>query len=137
MSNKILIEIITPDKTVVSKNVDTVVATSLDGEFAVLYGHIPLLAVLDISKLYFRFSNKIEYVSLSGGISNVTSDKVTILADTAELSNDIDIDRAKKVLKKAEEYLKTCSSDDINIDDVKKDLSKSKIRLDVSNLGNF
>ena len=72
MANKIMLEVVTPDKLLLSKEVDVVVATGVDGEFGVLHGHVPFLATLDIGELRYRDGNQEEYAAIAGGFAEVT-----------------------------------------------------------------
>jgi len=105
MANKILLEVVTPDRLLVSKEVDVVVATGVDGEFGVLYGHVPFLATLDIGELRYRDGNEVEYLAVAGGFAEVTGKKITVLAEAAELAEEIDVQRAEKARERAERRL--------------------------------
>jgi len=84
MSKKLLLEIVTPDRKVLSQDVDYVGAPGALGEFGVLPNHIPFLSALGIGNLYYKDSGKTHYVFVSGGFAEVSPDKVTILAEAAE-----------------------------------------------------
>ncbi len=105
MASTIRLEIVTPDKLVLSQDVEYVGVPGLMGQFGVLKNHIPFLSALAIGSLYYRTEGKIHYVFLSGGFADVTQDKLTILAESAERAEEIDIARAKKAREKAEQRL--------------------------------
>jgi F-type H+-transporting ATPase subunit epsilon len=105
MASTIRLEIVTPDKLVLSQDVDYVGVPGLMGQFGVLKNHIPFLSALAIGSLYYRTGGKIHFVFLSGGFADVTQDKVTILAESAERAEEIDIARAKKAKERAEQRL--------------------------------
>ena len=105
MASTIRLEIVTPDKLVLSQDVEYVGVPGLMGQFGVLKNHIPFLSALAIGSLYYRTEGKIHYVFLSGGFADVTRDKLTILAESAERAEEIDIARAKKAREKAEQRL--------------------------------
>lgn len=99
------LEIVTPDQVVLDTYVDYVGAPGVDGEFGVLAGHIPLLTALQIGMLYYRVEDKETHVFVSGGFVEVANNKISILAQSAELADKIDIERAKESMKRAEERL--------------------------------
>ncbi|MFO7801552.1 MAG: F0F1 ATP synthase subunit epsilon [Desulfovermiculus sp.] len=105
MASTIRLEIVTPDKLVLSQDVEYVGVPGLMGQFGVLKNHIPFLSALAIGSLYYRTEGKIHYVFLSGGFADVTQDKLTILAESAERAEEIDIARAKKARERAEQRL--------------------------------
>jgi len=105
------LEIITPEKTVVKDEVDVVEATGAEGEFGIMPGHTQFLTTLKIGEIRYRKGNETVYLSSSGGFAEVVDDKVTLLVDTAERSQEIDVDRAKRAMEKAEAELKSLSYD--------------------------
>jgi F-type H+-transporting ATPase subunit epsilon len=106
MANKILLEIVTPERTLLSEMVDVVVAPGELGEFGVLAHHIPFLTKLKIGELRFRVDNKTRYVSTTGGYAEVLPDRVTVLTSAAEEATDIDVIRAKAARERAEQRLR-------------------------------
>ena len=105
------LEIITPEKTVVKDEVDVVEATGAEGEFGIMPGHTQFLTVLKIGEIRYKKGSETVYLASSGGFAEVVEDKVTLLVDTAERSHEIDVDRAKRALERAEAELKTLSYD--------------------------
>ncbi len=110
----IKLEIVTPEKYVVNQQVGIVMAPGTMGEFGVLPNHTPFLSSLETGKVHFRdLQDKEHVVFISGGFSETLPDRVTILAETAEYREKIDIDRAKAAYDRARERL---ASSDKNID---------------------
>lgn len=105
MDKTLLLEIVTPDRLVMSKQVDYVACPGFEGEFGVLPNHIPFLSALKIGNLYFKTGGKAHYVFVSGGFADVSAGKVTILAESAEKAEEIDIERARKAKERAEARL--------------------------------
>ncbi|MBE9580523.1 MAG: F0F1 ATP synthase subunit epsilon [Proteobacteria bacterium] len=106
MAGNIMLEVVTPDKAVVSEEAQIVVAPGEYGEFGVLIGHTSFLTTLKIGMLRYKDSGGAErIVFVNGGFAEVLPDKVTILAESADRRRDIDMDRAKAALKRAEERL--------------------------------
>lgn len=102
---RILLEIVTPDKVVVSEEVDIVTAPGVAGEFGVLAGHAPMLAGLKIGSVHYRVGDREEWVAVSGGFCEVTGKKVTLLVEAAEKAHEIDVERALRAKERAEKRL--------------------------------
>jgi F-type H+-transporting ATPase subunit epsilon len=102
MSKTLLLEIVTPDRKVLSEPVDYVGAPGVVGEFGVLPNHIPFLSALGIGNLYYKVGGKSHYVFVAGGFAEVGADKVTVLAEVAEKATEIDAERAQKAKERAE-----------------------------------
>ncbi len=103
---KILLEIVTPQGLVFSEEVDEVTAAGSEGEFGVLPGHVPFVTTLKIGILTCKKGNESKYFFVNWGYAEVGPEKVMILADSAEKSEEIDLDRAMAARKRAEERLK-------------------------------
>ncbi|MCD4805563.1 MAG: F0F1 ATP synthase subunit epsilon [Desulfobacterales bacterium] len=106
MAGNIRLEVVTPEKSVVSEDVKIVVAPGNLGDFGVLIGHTPFLSTLKVGSLRYMDANNTErYVFISGGFAEALSDKVTVLAESAERRRDIDVQRAKTSLERAQKRL--------------------------------
>ncbi|GLI35617.1 F0F1 ATP synthase subunit epsilon [Desulforhabdus amnigena] len=105
MADKILLEVVTPEKTVLSETVDIVVAPGEEGEFGALPNHIPFVSKLRVGELRFRIGATTRYVAIMGGYAEVLPDHVTILASAAEEAGEIDVIRAKAARERAERRL--------------------------------
>ena len=106
MAENILLEVVTPEKAVVKETVQTVVAPGMLGEFGVLSGHTPFLTTVKTGIVRFTDADGNEkYLFVSGGFAEALPDKVTILAESAEISDDIDVERAKAAMERAEKRL--------------------------------
>ncbi len=104
-AGKILLEVVTPDHRLLSKEVDYVSAPGSEGDFGVLPGHCHFLTTLRIGELQYRIGDKTELMAVLWGFAEVTPTKVTILAEIAEKAEDINVERAEDSVKKAEERL--------------------------------
>jgi F-type H+-transporting ATPase subunit epsilon len=104
------LEVVTPDRSVVTERVDEVEIPGAEGYFGVLPGHTPLLATLQVGELWYRKgpleSDKV-YLSIAFGFAEVLPDRVTILAQLAERADEIDIARAEAARRRAEERITT------------------------------
>ncbi len=105
MENALQLEVVTPDKQVVSQAVDYVSAPGIEGEFGVLPHHVNLLSALAIGALRYTANGKNQFVFISGGFADVSDNKVTVLAESAELAEDIDQARAQAAKERAEKRL--------------------------------
>ncbi len=101
MASKLLLEIVTPDRKVLSQEVDYVGAPGIEGEFGIMANHIPFLSALGIGNLHYNDGARTHYVFVSGGFAEVGNNKVTILAEVAEKAVEIDVARAQKAQEKA------------------------------------
>lgn len=102
---KIRFEIVTAEKIVYSDDVDVVIAPGIEGELAILPNHAPLLTMLQVGELRVRKDGEETDIFVSGGFLEVMQNRVTILADTAERAEEIDIERAEEAKRRAEERL--------------------------------
>ena len=99
------LEVVTPDKTVVSGEVEMAVCPGIEGEFGVLPKHVSLLSALKIGGLRYRNGGNDEHVFISGGFADVNNDVLTVLAESAELADSIDTARAMAAKERAEKRI--------------------------------
>jgi F-type H+-transporting ATPase subunit epsilon len=100
--NKIKFKIVTPEKTVFEDEIDQVTLPTQEGEITVLPNHIPLISVLQAGELIAKKGSEEIAMAVSGGMVEVRRNEITILADTAERAEEIDIARAEEAKQKAE-----------------------------------
>ncbi len=105
LPEKIRLEIVTPERVIVSADVDMVTAPGALGEFGVLPGHTPMLTTLGIGRVAYRREGETRELAVSWGYAEVGPEKVTILAEMAEQVEEIDVDRAEAARKKALEEM--------------------------------
>lgn len=109
MAGKLLLELFTPYRKVLSEEVDMVTASGAMGEFGVLPGHASFLTSLRIGELSYVQGTDTFHLALNWGYFEVMNDKVTILVETAERADEIDLERARCALGRAEEALRRLS----------------------------
>jgi F-type H+-transporting ATPase subunit epsilon len=131
ITEKILLEIVTPEKVVVTAEVDEVVLPGIEGEFGVLPGHIPFLTALKVGELVYRTKESAEHLAVSWGYVEVTANSVKVLAETAEKATEIDLSRAEIARGEAEKIL-TAGREDPEYEKAKVTLEKSVIRVQVA-----
>ena len=102
---QIHLEVVTPTGPVISDDVDIVTAPGHDGEFGVLANHAPFLSTIKTGTLSFTKDKQTKYLMVSGGFSEVSNNKITFLVESAELGQDIDVDRAMLAKERAEKRL--------------------------------
>ncbi|MCX6762429.1 MAG: F0F1 ATP synthase subunit epsilon [Candidatus Moranbacteria bacterium] len=102
MANTIKFKIITPERTVFEDEIDQLTLPTQEGEITVLPNHIPLIAVLQAGELVARKGGEEIAMAVSGGMVEVRRNEITILADTAERAEEIDVKRAEEAKERAE-----------------------------------
>ena len=125
------LEVVTPERKVLSESVDMVTVPGLGGELGILPGHTPLLATLQVGELWYRQGQEKHYLSIAFGFVEVQPDRVTILARLAERAEDIDVERAEEARRRAEQRLSQSASD-FDYERARVALTKSLMRLQVS-----
>ena len=105
MPGKCLLEVVTPEKLLLSQQVDEVIAPGSEGEFGVLVGHCHFLSTLRIGELRYRIDQETHSMAVLWGFAEVTPTKVTIMAEVAEKAEDIDVERATAKVAEAERRL--------------------------------
>ena len=112
MAESIRLEVVTPEKSVVSESAQIVMAPGSMGEFGVLTGHTPFLTTLKTGALKYKDEGGRErFVFVSSGFAEALPDRVTVLAESAERRKDIDVQRAKSAAERAEKRLQSAGKD--------------------------
>lgn len=125
------LEIVTPDRALVSEQVDEVQLPGSEGYFGVLPGHTPLLATLQVGELWYRVGQEKHFLAVAFGFAEVLPDRVTVLAQIAERPQDIDVPRAEAAKKRAEERIARPPVD-VDFERARIAMMKSLIRLQVA-----
>jgi len=131
LPTQLTLEIVTPERALVSQQVDEVQLPGSDGYFGVLPGHTPLLATLQVGELWYRIGRETHYLAVAFGFAEVLPDRVTVLAQIAERPEDIDVPRAEAAKKRAEERM-TRPQVDADFERARIAMMKSLIRLQVA-----
>jgi len=132
MSDELILEIVTPEKMVFSGKVEEVTIPGTEGEFGVLRGHEPLLTSIEIGELNYLRNDKRTHYAVNKGYAEVTGSKVTLLIETAERSDNIDKDRAKKAKERAEALLSQIDKDNADFEKTRVALLRAITRLNVA-----
>jgi F-type H+-transporting ATPase subunit epsilon len=129
---ELLLEVVTPDRLVLSTEAEVVVCPGVEGQFGVLVGHIPFLSALEIGEMYYRKGGQTEYLAVSGGFAEVTGTKVTIVAEAAEKGREIDVERAMRAKERAEKRLAAAKTAEIDWARAEAALRRSMVRAKVA-----
>jgi F-type H+-transporting ATPase subunit epsilon len=130
MENKIMLEVVSPYGLIVSDEVDEVTAAGSEGEFGVLPSHAPFITTLKIGMLTYKKGSEVRYVFVNSGYAAVGPKRIFVLADSAEKSEDIDVERAKAAMKRAEERLKKMEETDFAR--AESSLERASIRVQIA-----
>jgi len=127
---RLFLEIVTPEKIVVSQEVDSVVAPGTEGEFGVLQGHIHFLTGIVPGELRYNTGAGKESMAVTTGFAEVSNDKVSILVDAAEKAGEIDAERARQAMERARERLgKDRGAEDIDNLRAEASLTRAIVRI--------
>lgn len=127
----IKLEIVTAERQVFSGDVTTIIAEGSEGQLTVLPKHAPLITMLAPGELVIRKDGDEQYLVISGGFMEVMPDKVIVLADACERSDEIDLERANAAKQRAEERLKGLT-DEVDQSRAEAALRRSIARLRVA-----
>ena len=127
-------EIITPEKVVLSEEIDSLEAPGVDGEFQILTDHTPFLTGLEAGQVTYTHSGQKKYISISGGFCEVMPDKSVILAPTAEFSHEIDKERAEAAQDRAKKRLEAKGDPSIDGERARMALFRALNRLSVADM---
>src|SRR5664280_320638 len=132
MADDLMLEIVTPEKMTFSGKVEEVTIPGTEGEFGVLRGHEAFLSSVDIGELNFVQDNKKTHYAVNTGYAEVTANKVTILIETTERSDQIDKDRALKAKDNAENRLSQMTKEDVEYEIMRTALARAIARIGVA-----
>ncbi len=132
MAANFLLEVVTPYGLVLSQEVEEITAPGAEGEFGVLPGHTPFFTTLKIGEIMYRAGKTPQHIAVAWGFVEVLHDKVTILAEAAELPDAIDVERAKRAKERAEKNLKQFTSEDKEYFTVVAALDRAMNRISVA-----
>jgi len=129
MGEKIQLDVVTPQRVEFSRPVDMVVAPVVNGQFGILHGHIPLVTRLEVGILKIFDNDEVYRMAVSDGYLEVTPEKVVVLAEAAELPEEIDVERALAAKRRAEERLAGLTRSDIDFVRTQASLQRALNRL--------
>ncbi len=112
MADSFQLEIVTPEKMVVRDNAESIQIPGLNGYLGVLPGHAPLITELGAGEIAYRANGQSHRYAVAWGFAEVLQDRVTVLAETVERADEIDVARAQRDLASAEEFLRSAQTED-------------------------
>ena len=124
------LEIITAEREVYSDDVDALGAPGIEGQLGILPHHAPLMTALQPGEMMIRKDGEESYLVVTGGFMEVLGNKVTILADACERSDEVDEERAQTAVNRARERMEHRESD-LQLDQAVSSLRRAQVRLDV------
>ena len=111
---KMPVEIVTPERKVYENEVNMIIARGGDGDLGIMAGHVPVVTTLKVSTLRLKTDQGDQVIVVSGGFLEVKPEKVTVLAESAELPEEIDVDRAARAKERAERRLTEKGNDNLD-----------------------
>jgi F-type H+-transporting ATPase subunit epsilon len=131
LPTKLTLEIVTPDRALVTAQVDELQLPGGEGYFGVLPAHTPMLATLQVGEMWYRIGQEKHYLALAFGFVEVLPERVTVLAQIAERAADIDVARAEAAKRRAEQRVSNPAAD-MDFERARIAMMKSLIRLQVA-----
>jgi F-type H+-transporting ATPase subunit epsilon len=129
---EIKLEIVTPEKRVFDETVDAVTVPTMTGEIGILPNHAPLISTLKSGILAYSNKGVTERMVVSGGFVEVSSNKVSVMAEVAERAEEIDVDKARLERESAEKVLGAWSGTEEEFENEKERLEKAQARLQLA-----
>ncbi|SHE96986.1 F-type H+-transporting ATPase subunit epsilon [Seinonella peptonophila] len=127
------LDIVTPERRVYSEQVTMVIARAAEGDIGILPQHAPLVSPLKVTAVQIKTPKGEQRVAVGGGFIEVRPDHITILAESAELPDEIDLDRAVAAKKRAEERIEQKSISEDDLVRAKVALDRANVRIEVAN----
>ena len=129
MASTFRFELVTPERMIVSEDVDEVIAPGYEGEFGVLPEHTYYLAILSIGILRYRKGNETKKIAVGGGFAEVDPERIVVMAEVAERAEEIDVERAKRAHARAEATLKEITIDEDTYRKAHTALQRAMVRM--------
>ncbi len=128
----LLLEIVTPERLAYSDTVDSVVLPGSEGELGVLPHHAPLVSTLGVGELRIRKDGVEESFAIVGGFLQVRPDKVVVMAETADMASEIDLEKAQEARREAERALESGYSEGVDLSTARAALQQALLRIRVA-----
>ena len=128
----LLLEIVTPERLAYSDTVDAVILPGSEGELGVLPHHAPLISTLGVGELRIRKGGAEESFAIVGGFLQVRPDKVVVMAETADMASEIDLERAQEARREAERALETGFHEGADLSAARAALQQALLRIRVA-----
>lgn len=132
MPERLHLELATPTRLLVSEEVDEVVAPGALGYFGVLPGHAPFLTTLGVGEVIYRQGSQEHYLAVTGGFAEVGPERVIVLTETAERPEEIDVERARAALERADDRLAGRAREEIDYERALRSRTRAATRIQVA-----
>ena len=130
MAMPMMLEIITAERQVYGEEVDMVIVPGIDGQLGILPHHAPLMTVLQPGEITIRKGGSDDYLAVTGGFLEVLGNRVSVLADAAERSDEIDEERAQEAMRRAQERI-TGQPAEMELGRAVASMRRAQMRLDL------
>jgi F-type H+-transporting ATPase subunit epsilon len=128
----LLLEIVTPERLAFSEEVDSVQVPGIEGELGILPHHAPLVSLLGVGELRIRKGGSEELFAVAGGFLQVRPDKVVVMAETADLASEIDLEKAEQARREAERILAEGPQEGADLAAARAALAQALLRIRVA-----
>lgn len=131
MASTIRLELVTPERFMLSEDVEEIIIPGYEGELGVLPEHTQYLSIVNVGVLSYRKGGGWQKIAISGGVAEITPERVVVLADTAEHAEEINLERARLAQKRAEDELKQVGH---SLDDERYKLAEAALSRAISRI---
>ena len=132
MAQQLKLEVVTPERRVLSEAVDAVTLPGLGGELGILPGHTPLISQLQTGVLSYTTAGKMLQLHVSGGFIEIRDDVVSVLAEIAERPEEIDAPQARLSRENTEKQLNAWTGSEEDLAAARVELDRSIVRLQLA-----
>jgi len=129
------LQIVTPEKKAFEGDVDEVIVPGSEGELGILPHHAPLISLLGQGVLRLKQGATEQEFAIFGGFLQVRPDRVVVLAETADLGSEIDLERAERARREAEQLLQGGLSEEVDLARARAALQRALIRIRIAEHG--
>lgn len=126
------LDIVTPERLAFSEEVDSVQVPGIEGELGILPHHAPLVSILGVGELRYRRGGTDESFAIAGGFVQVRPDRVVVMAETADLAGEIDLERAEEARREAERALEAGYREGADLSAARAQLQTALLRIRVA-----
>jgi F-type H+-transporting ATPase subunit epsilon len=126
------LEIVTPERQAYEDDVDMVIVPGVEGELGILPHHAPLITTLGVGELRIKKGGAEESFAIVGGFLQVRPDKVVVMAETADLASEIDLEKAQQARREAERTLETAAQEPADLANARAALQQALMRIRVA-----
>ena len=132
MAKKLTLELVTPEKVAWQSQADSVVLPAFEGEMGILPGHLPFLVQLKPGEVRIKEGGQTKRFAVSGGFAEIRKNKISLFAETAEMAEAIDAERAHQALERARAELERKNVDPMTLAQAEAALERAKLRIKIS-----